>query len=588
MLGSRRTTHFGPLLSDEGVIFRLWAPAARQVALICNGAVSPMSREENGWYRLFRPEVSAGSRYAFRIDGEIDVPDPASHFQPEDVFGPSEVIDHDYHWTAEQWKGQPWAKSVCLELHVGTFTPEGTYRAAIDKLDHVVDTGFTAIELMPLADFPGRWNWGYDGVLSYAPDHRYGRPDDLKALIDAAHRRGLMVFLDVVYNHLGPDGNYLGRYAPAFFIEAQTPWGNAIDYRVPEVRAFAIDNALHWLHHYRFDGLRLDAVHAIMIPGEPDLLHDLSVAVATFAREQGRTIHIVLENDDNRAALLDPVGKPGSYRAQWNDDYHHAWHVLLTGETAGYYRDYGSPEAAIARAVAEGFVYQGEPSAHRDGHARGEPSFHLSPTAFVNFLQNHDQIGNRPCGERLTTLAAPEKIVCALSVLLLAPAPPLLFMGEEWGATEPFPFFCDFSGDLADAVREGRQREFAAAYASTKAIADPLAGTTVDSAKLDWSVLAQSPHRERLALVQDLLRTRHKEIMPIIPQLAAGHSTATLHEKTLDAYWPGMPSLRILANLSGSPSPTPRISASSRWIWGGAPERQIAPWAVHAAIEAAS
>jgi len=582
-----RTARFGPLLSADGVTFRLWAPAARHVALTRDGTVSPMPRKENGWYRLFVPNASAGCRYAFRIDDKIDVPDPASHFQPEDIDGPSEVINHDYDWTADQWKGQPWESSVFLELHVGTFTPEGTYRAIIGKLDHLVETGITAIELMPLADFPGRWNWGYDGVLPYAPDHHYGRPDDLKALIDAAHRRGLMVFLDVVYNHFGPDGNYLGCYAPACFTEAQTPWGCAIDYRVPEVRAFAIDNALHWLHHYRFDGLRLDAVHAILIPGEPDLLHDLSIAVAALAREQDRTIHLVLENDDNCAALLDPAGRPSSYRAQWNDDFHHAWHVLLTGETAGYYRDYQDPTAAIARALAEGFVYQGEPSAHREGRARGKPSRHLPATAFVNFLQNHDQIGNRARGERLTTLAAPEKIVCALSVLLLTPAPPLLFMGEEWGADEPFPFFCDFSGDLADAVRAGRRREFAAAYASAQAVPDPLTQTTVDSARLDWSMLARSPYRERLALARDLLAIRHKEIVPIIRRLAAGRATATVHETALNAHWPGKPSLQILANLSERSVPTPGISVSSRWIWGGAPKDKMGPWSVHAAIEAA-
>ncbi|HEY1154508.1 MAG TPA: malto-oligosyltrehalose trehalohydrolase [Pseudolabrys sp.] len=581
------TARFGPTVSAEGVTFRLWAPAAERVDLVSDGKASPMTREADGWYELFVPGTGAGTRYGFRIDDELDVPDPASHFQPDDVHGPSEVIDHGYRWTADAWTGRPWETSVFLELHIGTFTPEGTYRAAIDKLDHLVETGITAIELMPLADFPGRWNWGYDGVLPYAPDHRYGRPDDLKALIDAAHQRGLMVFLDVVYNHFGPDGNYLGRYAPAFFTDAQTPWGSAIDYRVPEVRGFAIDNALHWLRHYRFDGLRLDAVHAIVMPGEPELLRDLSAAAAALAAAQSRAIHLVLENDDNRAALLDPAGAPGTYRAQWNDDFHHAWHVLLTGETGGYYGDYAQPASAIARALAEGFVYQGQPSAHRNGAARGEPSRMLPPTAFVNFLQNHDQIGNRARGERLSVLASSEELVCALSVLLLAPSPPLLFMGEEWGATEPFPFFCDFSGDLADAVRDGRRREFADAYASAKAVPDPLARETVKSATLDWSMLTKPAHRQSLALVRDLLAVRHREIVPAIPRLTAGETRAIIRNAVLDARWAGVPSLRILANLSHDPAPTPPSTASSRWIWGGAPDDRMEPWAVHAALESA-
>ncbi|MGD9766439.1 MAG: malto-oligosyltrehalose trehalohydrolase [Pseudolabrys sp.] len=579
------TGGFGPLFSAEGVTFRLWAPAARHVALVSEGKTRPMTRAEDGWYRLVVPGAGAGTLYTFRIDGELDVPDPASPFQPDDVHGPSEVIDHGYRWMADDWHGRPWETSVFLELHVGTFTPEGTYRAAIDKLDHLVETGITAIELMPLADFPGRWNWGYDGVLPYAPDHRYGRPDDLKALIDAAHQRGLMVFLDVVYNHFGPDGNYLGRYAPSFLTEAQTPWGSAIDYRVPEVRAFAIENALHWLRDYRFDGLRLDAVHAIVMPGEPELLRDLSLAVGALAREHDRQIHLVLENDDNRAAMLDPAGAPGTYRAQWNDDFHHAWHVLLTAEIGGYYQDYAQPASAIARALAEGFVYQGQPSAHREGAARGEPSRTLPPTAFVDFLQNHDQIGNRARGERLTILAAPEELVCALSVLLLAPSPPLLFMGDEWGATEPFPFFCDFSGDLADAVRDGRRREFADAYASARAVPDPMARTTVDSATLDWSTLNKTPHRERLALVRRLLAVRHRDIVPIIPHMIAGKARAIIRNAVLEARWPGAPSLRILANLSHDPAPTPPSAASSRWIWGGAPGDRMQPWEVHAGIE---
>ena len=353
---------FGPRLTVDGASFRLWAPAAKRVDLLLEKSHA-MRRGEAGWFVAEVPGVKAGARYKFRIDDDIDVPDPASAFQPDDVSGPSEVIDQaSYRWRAADWRGRPWPETVLIETHVGTFTPEGTYRAMIGKLDHLVASHITALELMPLADFAGTRNWGYDGVLWYAPDSAYGRPEDLKALIDAAHLRGLMVFLDVVYNHFGPEGNYLGRYAPGFFTEAQTPWGSAIDYRVAEVRAFAIENALYWLRDYRFDGLRLDAVHSIAELGETSMLHDLSVGVGQLAAETGRHIHLVLENDDNAASLLDADEYPphGKYRAQWNDDYHHAWHVLLTAESHGYYRDYQrSPRRDIARALGSGFVYQG-------------------------------------------------------------------------------------------------------------------------------------------------------------------------------------------------------------------------------------
>ncbi|HUN99524.1 MAG TPA: malto-oligosyltrehalose trehalohydrolase, partial [Bradyrhizobium sp.] len=427
---------FGPKLTQHGATFRLWAPAAGHVEVLLEKALEnphPLRHSGGGWFSAEIAGVKAGTRYKFRIDDEIDVPDPASAFQPDDVSGPSEVIDHAaYHWRAADWRGRPWHEAVVVEAHVGTFTKEGSYRAMIDKLDHLASAGITALELMPLADFAGQRNWGYDGVLWYAPDSAYGRPDDLKTLIDEAHLRGLMVFLDVVYNHFGPEGNYLGRYAPPFFTDAQTPWGSAIDYRVKEVREFAIGNAIYWLDEYRFDGLRLDAVHAIAEPGEVSMLHSLSKAVGEFAAKSGRHIHLVLENDDNAAHLLDANQDPphGKYRAQWNDDYHHAWHVLLSGETHGYYGDYRhSPLNDIGRALGSGFVYQGEASAHRGGRKRGEPSGALPPITFINFLQNHDQIGNRPLGDRLETIAEPKAIEAALAITLLAPTIPMLFMG---------------------------------------------------------------------------------------------------------------------------------------------------------------
>jgi maltooligosyltrehalose trehalohydrolase len=575
---------FGAQLHQGGVTFRLWAPAAKRVDVMLDRA-HPMPAQPDGWYELTIPGATAGTLYKYRIDGEIEVPDPASHFQPQDVGGPSEVIDHDrFEWRTREWRGRPWEEAAFLELHVGAFSAGGTFRSAIEKLDHVVESGLTAIELMPLADFAGRRNWGYDGVLLYAPDSAYGRPDDLRALVDAAHARGLMVLLDVVYNHFGPEGNYLNRYAPTFFAAAHTPWGNAIDYRVPQVRAFAIGNALHWLERYRFDGLRLDAVHAIVEPGQPSMLHDLSRAAGQLAAVTGRHIHLVLENDDNRASLLDPIADPpqGRYRAQWNDDYHHGWHVLLTGERTGYYQDYKQdPRGHIARMLSSGFAYQGESSPHREGRMRGESSGALSPLAFVNFLQNHDQIGNRPLGDRLETQADEAALAAALAVTLLLPMPPMLFMGEEWGSTQPFPFFCDFQGDLANAVRKGRREEFKAAYAARgNEIPDPLEEATFRSAVLDWSAPETEKGRRRLALIRELLTTRQQEIVPRLAGVRFGNAH---HEgAVLRASWPFADgtTLDLLANLSDKSAERPRELRAGRPIWRGAPPAVLPPWSV--------
>jgi 1,4-alpha-glucan branching enzyme/maltooligosyltrehalose trehalohydrolase len=467
-----------------------------------------------------------------------------------------------------------------METHVGAFTPEGTYRAMIAKLDHFVDIGITAIELMPVADFPGRWNWGYDGVLWYAPDSTYGRPDDLKTLIDEAHLRGLMVFLDVVYNHFGPEGNYLGRFAPQFFSDAHTPWGHAINYADMTVRQFAIQNALHWLRDYRFDGLRLDAVHAIV--DNAPFLRDLSDAVGTLASQTGRHIHLVLENDDNASGLLDPKADPpsGRYRAQWNDDYHHVWHVLLSGEQHGYYTDYAHPLKQLARALSSGFVYQGEPSPHRDNQLRGEASAHLPPLAFVNFLQNHDQIGNRAFGDRLEANAPSAAIEAALAITLLAPMPPMLFMGEEWGSVAPFPFFCDFYGDLAQAVRDGRRREFSEAYAKHgDDVPDPLAKSTFDLAKIDWNDLTGQTARRRIELVRRLLSVRHERIIPLLRRIRFskadagqdGHLTASWHVSDDQV-------LRLEANLSDNSRDAKFTEQHGRLIWGDT--GGLSPWAV--------
>jgi maltooligosyltrehalose trehalohydrolase len=582
--------HFGPKLTSEGTTFRLWAPAAQRVDLLLGNQRRTLASARHGWFEASIPDARAGAHYRFRIDDEIDVPDPASAFQPEDVFGPSEVIDHgSYTWRAADWRGRPWHETVLLEAHAGAFTTEGTYRAMIDKLDHLADTGITALELLPLADFAGHRNWGYDGVLWYAPDSAYGRPDDLKRLIDEAHLRGLMVFLDVVYNHFGPEGNYLGHYAPTFFTDAQTPWGSAIDYRVPQVRTFAIENALCWLGEYRFDGLRLDAVHAIAEMGEIPMLNDLSLAAGQLAAETGRHIHLVLENDDNCVSLLDPVQDPprGRYHAQWNDDYHHAWHVKLTGEKQGYYRDYQrSPLADIARCLGSGFAYQGEVSEHRDGKPRGEKSGGLEPTAFVNFLQNHDQIGNRPFGDRLEALAKREALEAALAITLLAPAIPMLFMGEEWGSKVPFPFFCDFKGGLAEAVRKGRRAEYAWAYEKFGSdVPDPLSEATFRSAVLDWESSHSSGH-ERLALVRQLLAIRRHHIVPRLAGARFGEAHAD-DNGLLNASWylGDGARLSLIANLSDQPVPGQPGENHGTRIWGEA-TNTLASWSVIWRLEA--
>jgi malto-oligosyltrehalose trehalohydrolase len=578
---------FGPQIHADGVTFRLWAPAAKRVELVLQRAI-PMRPLPEGWHEITVPAIKAGALYNFRIDGELTIPDPASHFQPRDVFGPSEIIDHDhYQWRSTAWRGRPWNEVAILELHVGAFTPEGTFRSAIEKLDHLVDTGITAIELMPVADFAGRRNWGYDGVLLYAPDSTYGRPDDLRALIDAAHARGLMVFLDVVYNHFGPEGNYLKRYAPGFFAPSETPWGEAIDYRVAQVRAFAIENAVHWLQHYHFDGLRLDAVHAIVEAGTPSILDELSRAVGVFAAESVRIIHLMLENDNNSAGLIAPMQDPpqGKYRAQWNDDYHHAWHVLLSAEQEGYYRDYADdPVSHLIRVLGSGFAYQGERSEHRHGRRRGESTSGLPPLAFINFMQNHDQIGNRPLGDRLAAHVQEAALAAALAVTLLAPMPPLLFMGEEWGSRQPFPFFCDFQGALAEAVRRGRKEEFKQFRAFNREIPDPLDQATFRSAVLDWSKRGCPNAARRLRLVRDLLAVRRTRLACHLPHARFG--SAARDKSVISADWSlrAGKQLLLIANLSNEAAPLPGGARRGEPIWGEQPGAILAPWAVHWSI----
>jgi malto-oligosyltrehalose trehalohydrolase len=401
------------VLPAGGVRFRIWAPAARQVDLSLDGKLVPLEETEDGWFERVHDRAGPGSRYSYRIDGRHDVPDPASRFQPKDAEGPSEVIDPaEFGWQDAGWQGRPWPEAVLYELHVGAFSSQGTYAGVGSRLDQLRDLGVTAIELMPLADFSGRRNWGYDGVLPFAPDSRYGRPEELKALVQAAHRAGLMVFLDVVYNHFGPKGNFLHVYAPQFFTERhKTPWGAAIDFERRAVREYFIHNALYWLEEYHLDGLRLDAVHAIKDDSPLHVLDEIAERVRARFRDE-RHVHLVLENDANHARFLGP----GKYDAQWNDDSHHACHVLATGESDGYYAAYAdAPARHLARCLAEGFAYQGEVSPFSN-ESRGEPSAHLPPTCFVDFIQNHDQVGNRAHGERLASLSEAHKLKALCSI----------------------------------------------------------------------------------------------------------------------------------------------------------------------------
>jgi len=523
-----------------------------------------MPRVDEGWFELVT-EARPGAQYKFKIDNGQEVADPASRFQPSGVHGPSEVVDPlAFEWQNPQWKGRPWEEAVIYELHVGTFSPRGTFAGAEVKLDYLSELGVTAIEIMPVSTFPGDRNWGYDGVLPYAPSPTYGGPDDFKRFIDAAHSANLMVFLDVVYNHFGPEGNYLHLYAPQFFTDRHhTPWGQAINFDGPcsrTVRDFFIHNALYWLEEYQLDGLRFDAVHAIKDDSRPDILTELAETVRNSLAD--RLVHLVLENDNNAAHYLSPnIRYPRLYNAQWNDDIHHAAHILLTGEKDGYYSDYADkPIWHFGRCLAEGFGYQGEASAYRNGKLRGELSRELPPTCFVSFLQNHDQVGNRAFGERITQLAAPEKLRVALAAFLLAPSPPLLFMGEEFGADTPFMFFCDFGSDLASKVTEGRRSEFShfSQFCSAEAqarIPDPNSPDTFLRSKLDWASLQATAHIQWLQFYRELLNFRQKEIVPLISKITPRSGKfKVIGDEAVSVNWQLTtgPTLEVIANFGSS------------------------------------
>ncbi|MFK8330522.1 malto-oligosyltrehalose trehalohydrolase [Pseudomonas sp. BJa5] len=523
----RLATHGAVMLDSHTARFALWAPDARSVELcLAPNQRLPLARSAHGWFSACLL-AAVGSRYGYSIDGGPPLPDPASRYQPEGVHGLSQLVDPSaWRWQHPHWQGRPWHEAVIYELHVGLL---GGYAQVARQLPRLAALGVTAIELMPLGQFPGERNWGYDGVLPFAPQHSYGTPEQLCQLIDQAHGLGLMVLLDVVYNHFGPDGNYLGQYASAFFDQDRhTPWGAAIDFGRSEVADYFIENALMWLTDYRFDGLRLDAVHAI---DDPHFLGALGRRVRQ-SLEPGRQVWLVLENEHNQASLL-----TDDFDAQWNDDAHNALHVLLTDEAQGYYADFRhNPIHKLARCLSQGFAFQGEKD--RNGRPRGEPSAHLPPNAFVLFLQNHDQVGNRALGERLIHLCPPQALRAATTLVMLSPMIPLLFMGEEAGCEQPFLYFTDHHDALADAVREGRRAEFAQfdAFADPQrraAIPDPNALATYQASRPQTP---DDPQQTWPAFYRQLLHLRRQRLVDRLPGCRA-LGAEVIGAKALTARW---------------------------------------------------
>ncbi len=600
-------SRWGAVWSEDATSFAIWAPSAAAVELVrVHSHPTPLAKAGDGWHRATVPGLRPGDRYRFRIDGSL-VPDPASRRQPDGVDGASALVDpRAFAWTDAAWHGRPWTETVLYELHVGTFTPEGTFLGAIARLDHLANLGVTMIELMPVESFPGSRNWGYDGVLPFAPSETYGTPDDLRRLVDQAHRRGISVVVDVVYNHFGPTSNYLETYAPEFFTDRhETPWGGSIDFDGPQsnaVRAYFVENALEWLTDFHCDGLRLDAVQAIFDAGATHILEEIARKARAAAPD--RPIHLMLENDKNEARWLERQGDTAPYDGQWNDDFHHVMRVLLAGQTDGYYEDYAEePLRRLGRTLAEGFSYQGEESRNRPGLKRGTPSGHLPPSAFVAFLQNHDQVGNSAYGRRLTALAPEEAVRLGTAILLLAPSIPMLFMGQEWGSSRPFDFFCDYPPPLCDRVREGRREEFRkfrefADEAALDTLADPNAASTRDGSVNDWREIEMPAHAAWLAFHEKLIAVRKASIVPLLPaidghagsfEVLPGHTDAQGIERgVVVARWrlSDGRTLVLAANVSDRPAdwtagPSQPIF---RMVEGDA---GLAPWDVAVALAAA-
>jgi len=511
------TLELGANVLKEGIRFRVWAPKVSSLSLRTVGEPKEilMDPEKNGYFTTFVNGLGPGTKYFYLLNGNRQRPDPVSRFQPEGVHGPSEVVDpNEFKWEDQDWKGIPLEQIMFYEIHSGTFTPGGTFEAIISAIDYLKnELGITAIELMPVAQFPGERNWGYDGTYLYAPQNSYGGPNGLKSLVNACHKNGLAVILDVVYNHLGPEGNYLSDYGPYFTDRYKTPWGPAINYDGPgsdEVRKFIIHNALYWVTEYHIDGLRIDAIHGIFDFSAKHILFDIREAVHQQAKELGRHIVVIAESDLNDVRVIDSPRRGGyGLDAQWNDDFHHCLHTVLTGERNGYYQDFGDFNQLV-KSLREGFVYSGQYSAYRK-RRHGSSSKHLSPSKFVVFSQNHDQVGNRMKGDRLSTLVSFEALKLAAGIVLLSPNIPLLFMGEEYGEEAPFQYFVSHSDHLLiEAVRRGRMEEFSA-FRWGGEIPDPQDEMTFLRSKIDLDLRHHEKNKTLLEFYKMLIRLR-KEI----------------------------------------------------------------------------
>lgn len=517
---------FGAEVIEQRVHFRVFAPVLEAVGLKLGDAEPlPMNAAGDGWFELATGDAAAGTRYKFVLPDGTEAPDPISRFQPTDVSGPSEVIDPaDYEWNDAAWKGRSWEQAVLYELHVGTFTPEGTFPSATGRLDHLAQLGVTAIELMCVSDFAGNRNWGYDGVLLYAPDSAYGRPEEMKAFIDAAHALGIMVILDVVYNHFGPEGNYITRYMPRLFSEQhETPWGQALNFDGPgsaEVRALIVENACYWVEEFHLDGLRLDASHAMIDESPKHILDELRERVLEVAGD--RHVHLILENEVNIAERLlrNADGSAASYSAQWNHDITHLLAAVMGKSCTERAEDDGGETEKLAKALVEGFVI----AAQENGAAGAQCK--VPPTAFISFVQTHDLVGNRIFGDRLTDSVSKEAVRAITAINLLLPQIPMLFMGEEWAASTPFPYFCDYHGELAEQIRKGRceqltKQDPAPSEDELKRAPDPQAEGTLRSAQLRWEELESAKHAEWLRWYMAILQVRREAIVPLLRGLAA-------------------------------------------------------------------
>ncbi|SFV28477.1 maltooligosyltrehalose trehalohydrolase [Devosia crocina] len=595
---------FGAEVRNGGTRFKIWAPKCKTMQLRIKGRRKLIDLEavDDGWHRLDVDGVKAGDLYKFVLPDGQEIPDPASRHQPNGIHDFSEVIDpRSFEWTDRDWKGRPWEETVIYELHIGTFTPEGTFAAAIGKLDYLVDLGITAIQIMPINEVYGKFNWGYDGALWFAPTANYGRPEDVKAFVDAAHRHSLMVFLDVVYNHIGPYGNYLPAIAPIFTKRHESPWGEAINYDGPDaavVRELAVESALYWTNEFNLDGLRFDSVHTIEDDSTSHILELLAARIRA-SRPHCYT-HLIVENSDNQELWLrrNSRAEPVHYTAQWNDDVHHLLHAAATGENTGYYADFEVVEELcnkLGRALAEGFAYQGEMKPH-EGMRRGEPSEGLPATSFVVYMQDHDQVGNRVKGDRITRIAEQSAVKALMAIYLVSPQIPMLFQGEEWASRQPFPFFSDVPPDMREAVRKGRQEELKhtpehedPTKPDVEETVDPTSVKTFRSAKLDWDDVLIEPHASWLGHYRALIDLRKREIVPRLKGLEGFSSDyEVLGLKCVLVSWRmGDGSLlRLYANLANDTQDNvPPIEGRRIYLEGFAEEGRLGPWTVLWTIE---